>query len=88
MQKYGGFHRHLRLLQKGVVISMCLSTLYNKTQDAEHVLLKNVQSLRFAGGSMFFIDLMNREYKFEGELISADLVNGSVIVDISEVPMT
>ena len=63
---------------------MCLSTLYNKTQDAEHVLLKNVQSLRFDKGRMFFVDLMNREYQFEGELISADLVNGSVIVDLGQ----
>ena len=61
---------------------MCLSTLYNKTQDAEHELLKNIQSFRIAGGQMFFIDLLNREYEFEGELISADLVNGSVIIDI------
>ena len=61
---------------------MCLSTLYNKTQDAEHVLLKNIQSLRVADGHMFFVDLMNREYEFEGGLISADLINGSVIVDL------
>ena len=63
---------------------MCLSTLYNKTQDDEHVLLKNVQSLRFDDGHMFFIDLMNREHKFEGKLISADLVGGSVIVDLCQ----
>ena len=63
---------------------MCLSTLYDKTQDAEHILLKNVQSLRVADGRMFFIDLMNREYEYKGELISADLINGSVIVDIDK----
>ena len=67
---------------------MCLSTLYNKTQDDEHVLLKNVQSLRIASGHMFFIDLMNREYEFKGELISADLIGGSVIIDIGEELMT
>ena len=61
---------------------MCLSTLYNKTQDDEHVLLKNIQSLRVADGHMFFIDLMNREFKFEGEFVSADLIGGSVIVDL------
>ena len=61
---------------------MCLSTLYNKTQDADHVLLKNIQSLRVADGHMFFTDLLNREYRFECALISADLTGGSVIVDL------
>jgi len=61
---------------------MCLSNVYNQKMDAEHLLLKNVQSIRAEDGRLFFTDLLERVYEFEGALLSADLVNGSVIIDL------
>ena len=65
---------------------MCLSTVYDKKADAEHALLKNVQNIRVDGRHLVFTDLMEREHEYEGALVSADLVNGSVIIDIGANP--
>jgi predicted RNA-binding protein len=61
---------------------MCSSTVYDQKIHAEHALLKNEQSFRTEGRRLFFTDILEREHEFKGELVSADLVNGSVIINL------
>ena len=59
---------------------MCLSTVYKNTQTAENVVLKNVMRIECKDGCVLCTDLMERTVAIEGELVSANLVDGYVIV--------
>lgn len=59
---------------------MCLSTVYKNAKTAENVVMKNVMSLECKDGCVILTDLMERQVAIEGELISANLVDGFVIV--------
>ena len=59
---------------------MCLSTVYKNTQTAENILMKNVMRIECKDGCVILTDLMERSVAIEGELVSANLVDGFVIV--------
>lgn len=59
---------------------MCLSTVYKNTKTDETVVMKNVQRIDFKDGCVILTDLMERSVAIEGELVSANLVDGFVIV--------
>lgn len=59
---------------------MCLSTVYKNTQTAENILMKNVMRIECKDGCVVLTDLMERSVAIEGELVSANLVDGFVIV--------
>ena len=59
---------------------MCLSTVYKNTKSPETVVMKNVMSLECKDGCVILTDLMERTGAIEGELVSANLVDGYVIV--------
>lgn len=59
---------------------MCLSTVYKNTKADETVIMKNVQRIECKDGCVILTDLMERSVAIEGELISANLVDGFVIV--------
>ena len=59
---------------------MCLSTVYKNTMAPETVVMKNVQRIDFKDGCVILTDLMERSVAIEGELVSANLVDGFVIV--------
>lgn len=59
---------------------MCLSTVYKNTQSPETVVMRNVMQIDCKGGTVILTDLMERTVAIEGELISANLVDGYVIV--------
>ena len=59
---------------------MCLSTVYKNAQTAENVLMKNVMRIECKDGCVILTDLMERSMAIEGELVSANLVDGFVIV--------
>lgn len=61
---------------------MCLSTVYNGSASAENALVRNVQGIRIDGDTLFFTDLLEREHEYKGRLVSADMVNGSVIIEL------
>jgi hypothetical protein len=63
---------------------MCLSTVYSSKPEAEDILLKNIQRFRAENGRLFFTDLMERTHEYNATLISADLVNGSIIIKLTE----
>ena len=59
---------------------MCLSTVYKNTMTPETVVMKNVMSLECKDGCVILTDLMERSVSIEGYLVSANLVDGYVIV--------
>ena len=59
---------------------MCLSTVYKNVQSAENIVMKNVMRIECKDGCVILTDLMERSVAIEGELVSANLVDGFVIV--------
>ena len=59
---------------------MCLSTVYKNTMAPETVVMKNVMRIECKDGCVILTDLMERSVTIEGELLSANLVDGFVIV--------
>ena len=59
---------------------MCLSTVYKNTKSPETIVMKNVMSLECKDGCVILTDLMERSVAIEGYLVSANLVDGYVIV--------
>lgn len=60
---------------------MCLSKVYEKNVSSEKLLLNNIQKITFDGDSLVFTDLLENDTKIKARLVSADLVNGKVIID-------
>ena len=59
---------------------MCLSTVYKNTMSPETVVMKNVMRIDIQDGCVLLTDLMERTVAIEGQLLSANLVDGFVIV--------
>ena len=59
---------------------MCLSTVYKNTMAPETVVMKNVMRIDIQDGCVLLTDLMERTVAIEGQLLSANLVDGFVIV--------
>ena len=59
---------------------MCLSTVYKNTMSPETVVMKNVMRIDIQEGCVILTDLMERTVSIEGQLLSANLVDGFVIV--------
>ena len=59
---------------------MCLSTVYKNTKTPDAIAMKNVMSIECKDGYVILTDLMERTMAIEGQLVSANLVDGYVIV--------
>ena len=59
---------------------MCLSTVYKNEKKEEAVVMRNVMSIECKDGCVILTDLMERTVAIEGTLVSANLVDGFVIV--------
>ena len=59
---------------------MCLSTVYRGSKKPENEILKNVMLIECKDGVVTLTDIMGREEKIAGEVASADLTGGTVIV--------
>ncbi len=59
---------------------MCLSTVYKNTKSPETIVMKNVMSIECRDGCVILTDLMDRSVAVEGTLVSANLVDGFVII--------
>lgn len=59
---------------------MCLSTIYQGSVDQDNLLMKNVRMIEYRDGTIVLTDLMERQLAIEGELASADLVNGVAVI--------
>ena len=63
---------------------MCLSTVYKNTRTEDAVVMRNVMSIECQDGTVILTDLMERTVAIEGTLVSANLVDGYVIVKENE----
>lgn len=59
---------------------MCLSTVYKNTKTEDTVIMRNVMRIECQDGCVILTDLMERSVSIEGQLVSANLVDGYVIV--------
>ena len=59
---------------------MCLSTVYKNEKTNDNVVMKNVMAIECKDGCVILTDLMERTMAIEGHLVSANLVDGFVIV--------
>ena len=59
---------------------MCLSTVYKNAKTPDAIAMKNVMSFECKDGYVILTDLMERTMAIEGQLVSANLVDGYVIV--------
>ncbi len=59
---------------------MCLSTVYKNKMEPDSILMKNVMRIDVKDGSVILTDLMERSVTIEGQLETANLVDGFVIV--------
>ncbi len=59
---------------------MCLSTVYKNEKTPANIVMKNVMALECKDGCVILTDLMDHTVAIEGQLISANLVDGYVIV--------
>ena len=59
---------------------MCLSTVYKNEKTPENVVLGNVMLITCDNGVVTLTDIMGREAVVEGEILSADLTGGTVVL--------
>lgn len=59
---------------------MCLSTVYKNKMEPEAVVMRNVMRIDCKDGCVILTDLMERQVAIEGRLLTANLVDGFVIV--------
>jgi len=59
---------------------MCLSTVYKNEKTPENVVLGNVMLISCDNGVITLTDIMGREAVVEGEILSADLTGGTVVL--------
>ena len=60
---------------------MCLSTVYKNQKTEDAVVMRNVMSIECKDGLVLLTDLMERTVAIEGKLLSANLIDGFVIVE-------
>lgn len=59
---------------------MCLSTVYKNEKAPENMVLSNVMQIFCENGVVTLTDIMGREAQVEGEVMSADLTGGTVVL--------
>ena len=59
---------------------MCLSTVYKNKMEEASIVMKNVMRIECKDGMVILTDLMDRTVAIEGQLESANLVEGYVVV--------
>ena len=59
---------------------MCLSTVYKNAKTEENVVMRNVMAITVEEDTVILTDLMERTVAIQGKLVSANLVDGFVVV--------
>ena len=59
---------------------MCLSTVYKNTKTEENIVIRNVMAITCEEDTVILTDLMERTVAIQGKLVSANLVDGFVVV--------
>lgn len=59
---------------------MCLSTVYKNSKTEENIVMRNVMSIAIEEDTVILTDLMERTVAIQGKLVSANLVDGFVVI--------
>lgn len=59
---------------------MCLSTVYKNSVEPKNVAMENVMQIDLDGDTVILTDLLERKMAIQGTLLTANLVEGYVIV--------
>lgn len=59
---------------------MCLSTVYKNTKTEENIVMRNVMAITVEEDTVILTDLMERTVAIQGKLVSANLVDGFVVI--------
>ena len=59
---------------------MCLSTVYKNEKTPDTIVMRNVMSIECRDNAVILTDLMEHSVTIPGQLVSANLVDGFVIV--------
>lgn len=59
---------------------MCLSTVYKNEKIPANMILQNVATIECENGIVRLIDILGRKAEIEGEIKSADLTGGTVVL--------
>ncbi len=59
---------------------MCLSTVYKNEKAPENQVLSNVMMISCKDGFVTLTDILGREAVVEGEILTADLTGGTVVI--------
>lgn len=63
---------------------MCLSTVYKNVKNPDSIVMRNVMSIECTADAVILTDLMEHSVTVPGKLVSANLVDGYVIVQTEE----
>lgn len=63
---------------------MCLSTVYKNVKTPDSIVMRNVMSIECTADAVILTDLMEHSVTVPGKLVSANLVDGYVIVQTEE----
>lgn len=59
---------------------MCLSTVYKNEKTPDNQVLNNVMLISCKDGVVTLTDILGREAVVEGEIMTADLTGGTVVI--------
>ncbi|MBQ3661565.1 MAG: CooT family nickel-binding protein [Firmicutes bacterium] len=65
---------------------MCLSNVYEKSPDADNLLLRNIADVRFEGDALVLTDIMGITRRLEAKVKKIDLLENYIIVETEEQP--
>ena len=65
---------------------MCLSNVYEKSPDADNLLLRNIADIRFEGDALVLTDIMGITRRLEAKVKKIDLLENYIIVETEEQP--
>ena len=65
---------------------MCLSNVYEKSPDANNLLLRNIADVRFEGDALVLTDIMGITRPLEAKVKKIDLLGNYIIVETEAQP--
>ena len=65
---------------------MCLSNVYEKSPDANNLLLRNIADVRFEGDALVLTDIMGITRRLEAKVKKIDLLENYIIVETEKQP--
>ena len=65
---------------------MCLSNVYEKSLDADNLLLRNIADVRFEGDALVLTDIMGITRRLEAKVKKIDLLENYIIVETEKQP--